>query len=80
VPYDLVMTPEELSHADYSAMTVNERLFASGFLARFDEAARSGDRDAMRATLRCVALSEADASRVIEFILCRRTSGEPRRR
>ena len=36
-----------MDRPDYSAMTVNERLFAAGLLVAFDRAARSHDRASM---------------------------------
>jgi hypothetical protein len=39
---------------DYSAMTVNERLFVAGLLDEFERAARRGDRDSMMHMLRRV--------------------------
>ena len=39
---------------NYAGMTVNERLFAAGLLAVFDDAARKRDRDKMIELLRRV--------------------------
>jgi hypothetical protein len=62
---------EEISAADYSSMTVNERLFASGLVGDWDQAALSRDRTAMMTILRRVALSEDDARRVVDAVFAR---------
>jgi hypothetical protein len=52
-----------------SGLTINERLFTSGLLGKFDAAARRGDRAAMLLLLRTVELSDADAIGCINAIL-----------
>lgn len=47
---------------DYSGMTVNERLFATGLLDEFEQAARRRDRDAMIEILRRVDVQPPEAT------------------
>jgi hypothetical protein len=59
---------------DYSAMTVNERLVASGLMDEFDAALRARDRTRIMAVLERVALSKEDAAFTADTIL-----GNPKR-
>ncbi|MEQ9661503.1 MAG: hypothetical protein RLN87_03040 [Parasphingopyxis sp.] len=43
---------------NYSAMTVNERLFAAGLLDEYDLAKASGERDRINAVLRQAGLQQ----------------------
>jgi hypothetical protein len=45
-----------------SGMTINERLFATGKLEAFDDAAQRRDRDAMVRILRSVEVDNAEAT------------------
>lgn len=54
---------------DYSAMTVNERLFAAGLLDEFDRAVRAGDVAALEGILRRVQLSDENVAAVIKQVL-----------
>jgi hypothetical protein len=63
-----VIAPDQ-QQANYSGMTVNERLVASGLMDEFDVAARRGDRDITIAMLRKVALTEKGAAHTADAIL-----------
>lgn len=52
----------------YAGMTVNERLYAAGLLAEWDEAARNRDRTSMIEILGSVDLKEQAAS-IVDSIL-----------
>jgi hypothetical protein len=52
-----------------SALSVNERLFMSGLLDKFDAAARLGERKRMVALLRQIGLSETDAANWVDTLL-----------
>jgi hypothetical protein len=46
-------------HPEFAGMTVNERLFVSGLMPKWDDACRRRDRDAMIALLEKVEISQA---------------------
>jgi hypothetical protein len=54
---------------DYSGLTVNERLFVSGMLDQFDDAARKRNRETMISMLQRVALPESYAARWVDTLL-----------
>jgi hypothetical protein len=54
---------------DYAGMTINERLFESGMMDRFAQAAKDRDREEMIRILMQVALDEKDARWSTETIL-----------
>jgi len=54
---------------DFAGMTLNERLFASGLLNRFDAAVRDGNRDEVVRLLIDVGLDEASAVRTATTVL-----------
>jgi hypothetical protein len=51
------------------ALSVNERLYTSGLMDKFDAAARLGDRKRMIVLLRQVGLSECDAAFRVNTLL-----------
>ena len=55
--------------ADYSGMTLNERLFAAGILEQFDTAARRRDRARMISLLLTVDVGQSKAECTVEAIL-----------
>ena len=55
--------------ADYSGMTVNERLFAAGKLDAYDDAAQQRDLDAMIAILVTVQMTPQQARETSETVL-----------
>ena len=55
--------------ADYSGMTTNERLYASGLVDQFDLAAKSRNRDTMIHILLQVNIPAADAASIANKIL-----------
>lgn len=48
--------------ADFAGMTINERLYASGQMGAFGDAARRRDRDVMVAILRSLEVEDAESS------------------
>jgi len=68
------MSRKITTQPDFSGMTVNERLFVSGLLDRFDAAARQKKRETMIAMLQRVALSEQYATRWVDEMLGDQTS------
>ena len=56
-----------MDKANYSSMTVNERLFNAGTLSAFDDAIRRKDRDAAIALLEAVDVEAAD--RTVDAVL-----------
>ena len=62
------MNPDD-APLDLAGMTVNERLFVTGLLDRFDDAARDGNRDLMVQLLMQVGLDEANANESVRLIL-----------
>ena len=55
--------------ADYTGMTVNERLFAAELLGEFDAAVRGRDRGRMVEILKRVQIPEAEAESTVERLL-----------
>lgn len=58
-------------------MTVNERLFAAGLLAAFDDAVAAGDEHRLRKVLAEVFLTGKDADAVVASVLRLTESGNP---
>ena len=54
-----------MSQSPYDGMTVNERLFAAGLLAKFDEALSARDREAQVDLLAAVDLEAGLASTLL---------------
>ncbi|WP_454108776.1 hypothetical protein [Leifsonia shinshuensis] len=57
------------SHANYSAMTVNERLFAAGLLGLWDRAINRGDREKAIEILGQVQMDQRSASQKVDAVL-----------
>ncbi len=55
--------------ADYSGMTLNERLFAAGLLDQFDAAARRRDRAQLVELLKLVQLNQTEAEASADALL-----------
>lgn len=54
---------------DYSAMTVNERLYAAGLLDEFDRAVQAADVETLERVLRRVQLSDENIAAIIRHVL-----------
>lgn len=52
----------------YAGMTVNERLYVSGFMDEFDEAVEKKDTDKVRAILEQVELTEDSIKPILEAV------------
>jgi hypothetical protein len=63
------MSAEETAQADYSAMTVNERLLTAGLLDEWDAAVHRRDRATMISILMRVDLSKKDATWSVDTVL-----------
>jgi hypothetical protein len=63
------MTRKIETPKNYSGLTVNERLYVSGMLDKFDDAARNRNRDTMISMLQHVALPENYAARWVDTLL-----------
>ena len=59
---------EELA-SEWRGMTTNERLYASGQLSAWDDAARLGDRDRMIACLRAARFGQTQAEFIVDTTL-----------
>ena len=63
------MSAEYPSEEEYRGMTLNERLFTSGLMEEYGQAARDRDRDRMIAILERLALSNEQAAWSVDTIL-----------
>ena len=54
---------------NYAAMSVNERLFASGLLDQFDAAVREGDTERMIECLQRVGIEQEHAAQLAQHVL-----------
>ncbi len=60
-----------LSPGEAAAMTVNERLFAAGFLGDFDAAAAARDTAGLRSLLAAVHVLDPDMAAIVRTVLNR---------
>lgn len=63
------MSAKDTAGRDYSAMTVNERLFTAGLLDEWYAAVRRRDRASMISMLMRVGLPETDAAWSVDTVL-----------
>ena len=54
--------------SNYSGMTVNERLYASGLLKDFDDAVHKKDMDKVKAILQEVELTDSSIKDIIQSL------------